>query len=183
MEHFLQAVSRVEGGALLWLQGLRTPAADAFFVWYTQLGNGGLVWIALSLILVLFGRTRKAGMLALAAMLLGFVCCNLTVKPLVSRIRPWLVVEGLRTLVAEHDPNSFPSGHTCAAFAAAGIWWRSLPRSWGGTALALAVLMGVSRLYVGVHFPCDVLAGALLGSLCAWMAWMIGAQAKKKLRP
>ena len=183
MEHFLQAASRIEGGVLLWLQGLRAPAVDAFFIWYTRLGNAGLIWIVLSLAMLLFRRTRKTGVLALFALLLGFVCCNLTIKPLVGRTRPWLVVEGLRTLVAEHDPNSFPSGHTCAAFAAAGIWWQGLPRRWGGAALVLAGLMGVSRLYVGVHYASDVLAGALLGSMCAWVAWMIGTRAKKKLRP
>ena len=73
MEHFLQAASQVEGELLLWLQGLRTPAADAFFAWFTRLGNGGLVWIVLSLGMVLFRRTRKTGVLALAALLLGFV--------------------------------------------------------------------------------------------------------------
>lgn len=183
MEHFLQVVSPIEGSVLLWLQGLRIPAADVFFTWFTRLGNAGLVWIVLSLVMVLFRRTRKTGMLALAAMLLGFVCCNLTIKPLVARIRPWLAVEGLRTLVAEHDPHSFPSGHTCAAFAAAGIWWRGLPRKWGGVALVLAVLMGFSRLYVGVHFPSDVLTGALLGSLCAWAVWTAQKRISKKLRP
>lgn len=183
MTHFLQAASQWEGSVLLWLQSARSPVVDAFFVWYTQLGNAGLVWIVLSLVMVLFRRTRKTGVLALLTLLLGFVCCNLTIKPLVARTRPWLVLEGLRVLVAEHDPHSFPSGHTCAAFAAAGIWWRGLPRRWGNAALALAVLMGVSRLYVGVHFPSDVLAGALLGSMCAWVVWMAEKRIKRKLRP
>lgn len=183
MEHFLQLLCQWEGDALLALQSLRSPMLDAFFVWYTQLGNAGLVWIVVSLLMLLFRRTRKTGVLALGALLLGFVCCNLVIKPLVGRTRPWLLVEGLRTLVAEYDPNSFPSGHTCAAFAAAGIWWQGLPRRWGNTALVLAVLMGLSRLYIGVHFPSDVLAGALLGSVCAWVVWSAPNKSKKKLRP
>ncbi len=185
MEHFFAQLTLWEGGVLLWLQQLRTPAADAFFIWYTQLGNAGLLWIALSLVMLLFRRTRKTGILALASMALGFVCCNLTIKPLVARLRPWLVVEGLQALVAEHDPNSFPSGHSCAAFAAACVWWRGLSRRGLRIgAIAAAALMAVSRLYVGVHFPSDVLVGVLLGSGCAWAAWSIGRSIdNKKLRP
>ena len=75
-------------------------------------------------------------------------------------------------LVTENDPNSFPSGHTCAAFAAGLSWARALPWRWGRiAAVVLAVLMGLSRLYVGVHFPTDVAAGAVIGALCAWAAW------------
>lgn len=76
------------------------------------------------------------------------------------------MVEGLTALVAEHDMNSFPSGHTSAALAAATACWGTLPSKWRGIILALAVLMGLSRLYVGVHYPSDVLAGALVGMFC-----------------
>ena len=69
----------------------------------------------------------------------------------------------------ELDPNSFPSGHSCAAFAAAVSWRRELPWKWAGRlAVALAVCMALSRLYVGVHYPTDVLAGSLIGCLCGW---------------
>ncbi len=68
--------------------------------------------------------------------------------------RPWLTVEGLAPLIAEHDPNSFPSGHTSASFAAASAWCRTLPRRWMGvTAVVLAAMMGFSRLYVGSTSP------------------------------
>ena len=89
-------------------------------------------------------------------------------------------------LVAEHDPNSFPSGHTCAAFAAASAWCRTLPRRWMKvTAVVLAALMGFSRLYVGVHFPSDVLAGMAVGLLCGWLACLLWRQvpAWRRLEP
>ena len=73
--------------------------------------------------MLIFPKTRRAGLLALLAMALGFLCTNVVLKHLVARPRPWLVVEGLIHLVAEDDPHSFPSGHTCAAFAAASVWW------------------------------------------------------------
>ena len=165
----------VDGGILLWIQEtLRCALLTPVLTVYTQLGNAGLLWIVLSLILLCFPKTRKAGFVSLLAMLLGLLCTNVVLKHLVGRTRPWLTVEGLVHLVAEPDPNSFPSGHTCAAFAAASAWWRTLPWRWMKiTAVAMAAVMGFSRLYVGVHFPTDVLAGAAVGLLCGWMAWLL----------
>ena len=95
---------------------------------------------------------------------------SLFLKPLVDRTRPWLMVEGLAALVYEGDPHSFPSGHTSASFACALAWWGTLPGRWRYAAVAAAVAMGLSRLYVGVHFPTDVLCGALAGAFCGWAA-------------
>lgn len=161
-----------ESEVLLWIQnGLRGPLTDSFFSFYTQLGNAGMVWIALSVLMLCFKKSRRAGIAGLLALAVGFVLTNLILKPLVSRVRPWLIVEGLTALVAEHDPNSFPSGHTCAAFASTCAWRPYLPKRWANTALICAVLMGLSRLYVGVHFPTDVLAGALVGVLSGWILY------------
>lgn len=166
MPDFLLAL---DGAVLLWIQEyLRGPLLDTFFIFYTTLGNAGVLWLVLSVTMLFFKKTRKAGAAGLFALLLGFICTNLILKPLVHRTRPWLVVEGLNALVSEGDPHSFPSGHTCAAFAAACAWRLYLPNGWGNVGLVLAALMGFSRLYVGVHFPSDVLAGALVGCLSAW---------------
>lgn len=160
-----------EGIVLLWIQNcLRGPLTDPLFSFYTKLGNMGMLWLAASMLMLCFKRTRRAGMAGLLALAVGFVLTNLMIKPLVGRVRPWLTVEGLTTLVAEHDPYSFPSGHTCAAFAAVYAWRPYLSKGWGNTALICAVLMGLSRIYVGVHFPTDVLAGALAGYLSARIA-------------
>jgi len=161
----------LDGAVLLWIQEyLRGPLTDAFFIFYTMLGNLGLVWLVLSVVMLFFKRSRRAGITALLALAVGFACTNIILKPLVHRTRPWLVVEGLTALVAEHDPHSFPSGHTAAAFAAACAWRPYLPKRWGNTALVFAALMGFSRLYVGVHFPTDVLCGAMIGVLSGWLA-------------
>lgn len=170
------ALLQLDGNILLWIQEyVRNTSLSVLAAPYTMLGNAGLMWIALSLAMLCFRKTRKAGALALCAMALGLVVTNLTIKPLVSRPRPWLMVEGLGHIVEEKDPNSFPSGHTCAAFAAAMAWLRTLPgRGERILVVALAVLMGLSRLYVGVHFPSDVLAGAAIGSLCGLAgAWVV----------
>ena len=166
----LQTLQNLDGALLLTIQGLRQEWLDPVVAFYTHLGDAGMAFILLTAALAVYRPTRKAGVTALLALALGFLCTNVALKPLVSRPRPWLDVAGLIPLVAEHDPNSFPSGHTCAAFGAGMAWLNTLPRKWGGAAAAAAVCMGLSRLYVGVHYPSDVLAGALVGSLCGLLA-------------
>ena len=162
--------------ALVWIaENVRCAVLDPFMKLYTQLGNTGMLFIVLGVLMLLFKQTRKAGLSALCAMLIGLVVVNFTIKPLVSRPRPWLVIENFINLVEEYDPNSFPSGHTNAAFAFALAVCMSAPKRWMKvTAVCMAVVMGLSRLYVGVHFPSDVLAGAVIGSLCGLAGtWVI----------
>ena len=178
----LETIQALDGAFLLWIQdALRTPLLNAFFSAFTQLGNGGVLYIALSVAMLLYPRTRRAGFWALIAMHFGLVCTNLVLKHLVGRARPWLVVEGLRYLVVEGDPLSFPSGHTCAAFAAGVTWARYTGSRWLKTfCVAQAALMGFSRLYVGVHFLTDVLAGCAVGCFCAWLAWKTSVWAEER---
>ena len=168
----LETLLTLDSGVLLWIQEhLRGPVLDAVVSFYTTLGNAGILFLVLAGVLLCFRRTRKAGALALGAIVIGFLCTNVVLKHLVGRPRPWLDVPGLTALVAEHDPNSFPSGHTCAAFAAGLAWAGTCSARWARIAAVVsAVCMGLSRLYVGVHYPSDVLAGALVGSLAALAA-------------
>lgn len=167
----LDMVFRVDGQLLMAIQNLHTPWLDPIVSIYTKLGDAGILWIALSLAMLLYKPTRKAGAVALCAMVLGLLVTNVTIKPLLERPRPWLDW-AITPLVTEKDPNSFPSGHTCAAFATGMAWMRALPWRWGRIAApVLAVCMGLSRLYVGVHYPTDVLVGGIIGALCAWAAW------------
>ena len=171
MPDWLQSMDEA---ALRWIaEHLRVPALDGLVSVFTGLGNSGALFLLLAVLLLCFRATRRAGGTALTAMAFGLVVTNLTVKPLVGRERPWVAMGDFVTLVTSADPNSFPSGHTCAAFAFAAALCMSLPRGWSwqrGAALGLAVLMGLSRLYVGVHFPSDVLAGAAIGALCGLLA-------------
>ena len=170
----LETLQNLEGPILLAIQDMRLGWLNPLVEGFTSLGNAGILWIVLSLAMLCYRPTRKAGALSLCAMVLGLLCTNVCLKHLVGRTRPWIDVAGLVPLVHEGDPNSFPSGHTCAAFAAGMSWVRALPRRWmKGAAAALAVCMGLSRLYVGVHYPTDVLAGGLVGALCAWLAWKL----------
>ena len=171
-----EVIQQFDEQVLVWIaQNIRNGLLDPIMKIYTQMGNTGLLFIVLGLAMLLFRPTRKAGFSALCAMLIGLVVVNFTIKPLIARERPWLVIEGFVNLVEEHDPNSFPSGHTNAAFAFALALCMAAPKRWMKvTAVCMAVVMGLSRLYVGVHFPSDVLAGAVIGSLCGLAgAWVV----------
>lgn len=147
---------------------LRCGLLDRVMVFFTRLGDGGALWIAASLALLLFPKTRRAGAAMAAALLLEALCCNLLLKPLVARPRPFVLRPAVPLLIARPADFSFPSGHTGASFAAAFALYFSRSRLWG-LAAAFAVVIGFSRLYLFVHYPTDVLAGALLGVLTGWV--------------
>jgi len=183
LDAVFEFLAKVEGPILLWVQNwLRQDWLDGPVTVFSTLGNAGMLWLVLCALMLIFPRTRRAGALGLAALAMGFLLCNGLLKPLLHRARPWLVVEGLTHLVTPGDTHSFPSGHTCAAFAAAWTWRRQLPRRWmGHIGMVAAVLMGLSRLYLGVHFPTDVLAGAIVGIFAAWiMGKILGTSRKRR---
>ena len=182
MPNFIQ---QFDEQALVWIaEHLRCGLLDPLMKLYTQLGNSGMLFIVLGLVLLLFKPTRKAGFSALCAMLIGLVVVNFTIKPLVARDRPWLVIEDFVNPVPEHDPKSVPSGHTNAAFAFALAVCVSAQKKWlKVAAVCAAVVMGLSRLYVGVHFPSDVLVGAVIGSLCGLLGAWVVKKAWERLSP
>lgn len=163
----LEWIQTLDAGVLLWLQEhLRGGVLDAPLKLLTTLGNAGILWIVLSAVMLCFPKTRRAGLLALAAMGICYLCNDVLIKGLAARPRPFVTVPELWPLVAPPGSWSFPSGHTCSSFAAAGIWCRTLEQTWMKvSAVALAALMGFSRLFVGVHYPSDVLVGMCVGIL------------------
>ena len=170
------ALSQFEGQFLLWGQEvLRQPWLSPIVAFYTKLGDHGLIWIAVCLLMLLWPKTRRAGWAGVFALLCSLLCTNVILKHLFTRPRPWLV-----PLVAEGDPNSFPSGHSSAALASAAAWWHYLPRPWRTVGLACGLLMALSRLYVGVHFPTDVLCGVLVGLFCGWCGWRLEQTLSRK---
>lgn len=175
----LEMIQNMDEAVLRWIgEHLRADWLDPAMVFYTKLGNAGALFIAAAVLLLLFRSMRRAGAAAGVGMTLGLLATNLALKPLVSRARPWVVMEGWQALVTSSDMNSFPSGHTTAAFAFAAALCAVLPQKWAkAAALIAAALMGGSRLYVGVHFPTDVLTGAVIGTICG----LLGAWITRKL--
>lgn len=155
-----------ERAVLLFVQeALRHDVMTPFWVTITHLGDSGWIWILTSLILLSMKRTRKVGFVALCSLGVCFIINNLLLKNLVARPRPYTQIPELKILVDQLRDYSFPSGHTCASFAAACTFRRMLPKKWGRLALVLAFLIGLSRLYVGVHYLSDVIVGGIIGTL------------------
>ena len=112
------------------------------------------------------------------SLLTELLLCNVILKPAAARPRPFEVNMGVRLLIEAPKDFSFPSGHTGASFAAAAALFFAGSRGWIPVGI-LAVLIGFSRLYLYVHYPSDVLAGALLGIAAGWFACrLVRKQAK-----
>lgn len=176
----MNALIALDDQILLWIQqNLRGPLDD-LVISITHLGDSGLLWIILGLFLLLFRKTRRGGFALLLAMLCNFLITNITLKNLVARVRPYEVVEGLTSLLGNVGEWSFPSGHTSSSFAAAVAVAATLGKKLGIPALLLATLIGLSRLYVGVHYPTDVLAGAVIGVVCGLLGAAIVKTCRRK---
>ena len=161
----------IESAILLWIQNnLRCDFLTPVMRVITTLGNGGAFWIVVTLLLLIFRRTRRMGVYCAASMLLTLLVVNLCIKPLAARTRPYELIQGLKILVSRPHDYSFPSGHAANSLTCAWTIFRLAPRKYGVPALVLAVLIALSRLYVGVHYPTDVLAGAAIGILLSEVA-------------
>ena len=119
----------------------------------------------------------RLGWMMGVALLFGLIVCNLTLKPLIARPRPY-TVEGYEFLlmIEEQSEKSFPSGHSVAVFEiafAVAFATRGRGKKWGIIAYICAVLIAYSRLYVGVHYPTDVLAGAVIGTVCGILGCLV----------
>ena len=168
-----EAITGLDVDVLHWIQqNLRGEIGDAIVTFITHLGDLGILWIALCLLLIAIPRTRRAGIATAISLAICFVIVNLILKPMVMRPRPYDLYSILIPLVREGD-FSFPSGHTSAAFACSLVMIRTLPAKIGVPVLALSILIALSRLYVGVHYPSDVIAAFLLALAVSQIVVMV----------
>ncbi len=157
-----------ENNVLLWIQNnMRNDVLNIFFKFITKLGNLGMIWIVISLCLIINKKTRVVGCMTLIALLMSVIINNIMLKNIFARVRPYDVVPGLTSLIGKQKDYSFPSGHAGSSFAAAVVLLKCLPKKYGIWSVILAGLIAFSRLYVGVHYLTDVLAGALIGTCIA----------------
>lgn len=171
-----------------WIQAnIANPFLDAVMPIITLFGEGGIFWIAWAVLLLIFPKTRKIGWSMGVALLLGVVICNVIMKPLVARPRPYdFQLERFQRTIpllieAQHD-YSFPSGHTIACFEAsvALLLW---DKRMGIPAFILAILVSFSRLYLYVHYPSDVIVSVILGTAFAFIGTFVVKKVYEKVLP
>jgi membrane-associated phospholipid phosphatase len=138
-----------------------TPRAERAVARFSRLGEHGGVWLAIGLVGATVDVKRRRRWRRATATVAGTYALNTAIKVLVARRRPEL--PGLPPLTGTPTTLSFPSAHASTSFAGAGVYSRlGLPAF---PLYALAMGLALSRLYLGVHYPSDVLAGAALGEL------------------
>lgn len=151
-----------------WIQlHLRCDFLDAVLPFISRLCDHGEVWILLTILLLLLRSQRRCGAAMGCALILDLVSCNWILKPLIGRLRPFAINTAVELLIPPPLDASFPSGHTAVSFTAVFALKASGSPLWK-PALALALVMAFSRLYLYVHWPSDVLGGAILGAAVGW---------------
>lgn len=164
---------RIEIRILDWIQSIRTPSADILMCFVTKLGNAGIIWILLAVILIFIPQKRKSGMMLAAALCVEVLLCNGILKNLFCRIRPCDINTSIQLLIARPNDFSFPSGHTAASFAAvAALYFAGEKKIWK-PALVFAVFMAFSRLYLYVHYPTDIFGGIIVGIAAGYIGYQI----------
>ena len=162
-EVIMEQLSLLELKVLDFIQGnFQCRFLDVFFSTVTKLADSGIFWILLAVMFLFFKKTRKTGLMMGVALLCGLIVGNLTLKPLIGRIRPYDLNPGVSLLIDKLHDFSFPSGHTLSSFEGATVLLIRDKR-FGIPAMILAAIIALSRLYLYVHYPTDVLAGAVLG--------------------
>ena len=161
------------------------PFLDAVMPVITVLGDAGIFWIAIAVVLLFFPKTRKIGLGMGAALVMGLLICNCMLKPMIARIRPYdyqlehFGVTIKLLIEAQHD-FSFPSGHTIASFEAATVILLH-NKKFGIPAMVLACLIAFSRLYLYVHYPTDVIFSIILGTAFAFIGNFLAQKVMDKL--
>lgn len=148
---------------------LCSPVMDIIMPFITKFGDAGIFWMACTALLLIIPKTRRLGFAMLISIAIEALCCNVILKPIVARTRPYDINETVHIIINKPNDFSFPSGHTGVSFAAASAIFFS-GNKFGIPSLIFAALIGFSRLYLYVHYPTDVLAGAVIGLITGFIA-------------
>lgn len=163
----IEQITRIDFAVLDFIQThFRCAFLDSVMPVISMLGNGGIIWLAIAAVMLLKEKYRKQGFVLLIGLAVGFVLGNLFLKNLIARPRPNWINMQIDLLIDNPLDFSFPSGHTLSSFVAA-ILISMDNHKIGYAAIPFAVFMALSRLYLYVHYPSDVLAAVVLAFVIA----------------
>lgn len=145
------------------INNLHNPILDKIMIALTTLGDAGIFWIIIAIVLICIKKTRRCGILMLLSMITGLILGNGILKNIIARSRPCWIDPNISLLIPNPEDFSFPSGHTLASFESA-IMIFLHNKKWGAVALIIATLISFSRLYLFVHFPTDILGAIVLAA-------------------
>lgn len=170
----MEIILNIDNSILDFIQTyMRTDFLDVIFPYITRLGDGGLIWIVIALVLLINKKYRKHGIVLSISLILCLIIGNLTLKPLIARIRPCDVNTAISLLIKRPTDFSFPSGHTLSAVASTVVIY-NMNRKMGIGALVLTILIAFSRMYLYVHYPSDILGGIIIGLFIGAISIRIG---------
>ena len=198
----MDSFTQLDGNLLIGIQhALNADWLTPIMKFITLLGENGIFWITICIVMVVFRRTRRLGIICSLSLLFTFIICNLGLKPAIDRVRPWVTFQMVNPMLPPPGDASFPSGHSansmgpawamflatmpvktaagksydevkCLGWKGEGLPPRMMHR-FGIAAVILAVLIGISRLYLGMHYPSDVVCGLLIGVITATIVYKI----------
>lgn len=170
---------------LLVQENFRKDTLTAFMKFFTRLNNYGIMAIGAVVLFLLFQKYREVGAVMGLSLLIQVVLNNLILKNVIARPRPYEVSDAVILLIEKARDYSFPSGHTGSVFAVTFVIWfllrKELPIA-AFLAVTVSALMGFSRIYVGIHYPSDVLGGVLLGLFSAVITIRLVERYDERLR-
>lgn len=163
MRALSEAIGRLDYAVFQWLRTYHSPFLDAVMAGFSDIARGSALWIALALLIGFLHRRRwPAVTQALLAIGLTFLITNYVAKPFFNRARPFESYTESRVHGYKPTTRSFPSGHAAGAIGGAYALGRLAPDA-RAIFWIVAALIALSRVYLGVHYPSDVIGGALLG--------------------
>ena len=169
LERFL----KLDLDAVLYVQNrVRTPLLTLWMKSITKLGDAGMIWIIFIILTIINPDKRVISYIMIVSLALTAVISNLILKLVFKRERPFLKNPEIKELIEKPKDCSFPSGHTASSFAIAMVIWYCFSTFLGIGAMMLACLIGLSRLYVGVHYPSDILAGMMIGMAIGQLTYL-----------
>ena len=175
-------LQNIDNSILLFIKNnMHSYIMDKAMVTITSLGNGGVVWIVIAVLLMINKKYRKIGFIVLGALTISAVLGEGILKHLIQRIRPCADIPAINMLIAKPLSYSFPSGHSASSFAGAAVLANYL-KKYKFIFFGLAFLIAFSRLYLYVHYPTDVLAGIILGLICSKVSIYIFSKINKNYK-
>ncbi len=170
-------ITNIDHMILLWIENhLRYNFMTPVWKLITLFSEGGFFWIGLCVLFLIFKKTRKIGIVMAIAIIVNALLVNVCIKNVVARVRPYDAFDDIIRLIEIQKDYSFPSGHTSVAFSSVMAMQLAVEKKqkrYVIVAWILACCIGFSRLYLGVHYPSDVLGGALIGTMSALIAYWI----------